>query len=159
MKRNICILLITCILLFAGCTTPMPEQAGPAAPLDLQQIYLSFTQHMPEMIAMDDAMLLNYCGVETVDCLQSVAAICSDGLRTDEIWLIEAKDAEKADKIASLAQNRLQAKAEESASYSPEQYAVVQKAQLLRCGNYLALIVSPEVETLSGLFKAAAGME
>lgn len=158
MKRNICILLIACVLLLAGCTPQTPERTEPAAVLDMQQIYLSFTPHMPEMISMDDAMLLNYCGVETVDCIQSVAAICSDGLRTDEIWLIEAKDAAAADKIAALAQSRLQAKAEESASYSPEQYAVVQKAQLLRSGNYLALIVSPQVETLSQLFKSAAGI-
>ena len=67
-------------------------------------------------------------------------------------------DAATADKVAALAQSRLQAKAEESASYSPEQYAVVQKAQLLRSGNYLALIVSPQVETLSQLFKSAAGI-
>ena len=158
MKRNICILLIACVLLLAGCTPQTPEQTEPAAVLDMQQIYLSFTPHMPEMISMDDAMLLNYCGVETVDCIQSVAAICSDGLRTDEIWLIEAKDTAAADKIAALAQSRLQAKAEESISYSPEQYAVVQKAQLLRSGNYLALIVSPQVETLSQLFKSAAGI-
>ena len=158
MKRNICILLIACVLLLVGCTPQTPEQTEPAAVLDMQQIYLSFTPHMPEMISMDDAMLLNYCGVETVDCIQSVAAICSDGLRTDEIWLIEAKDAAAADKIAALAQSRLQAKAEESISYSPEQYAVVQKAQLLRSGNYLALIVSPQVETLSQLFKSAAGI-
>lgn len=158
MKRNICILLIACVLLLAGCTPQTPERTEPAAVLDMQQIYLSFTPHMPEMISMDDAMLLNYCGIETVDCIQSVAAICSDGLRTDEIWLIEAKDAAAADKIAALAQSRLQAKAEESISYSPEQYAVVQKAQLLRSGNYLALIVSPQVETLSQLFKSAAGI-
>ena len=86
------------------------------------------------------------------------AAICSDSLRTDEIWLIEAVDAEALQRIQTLAENRLTAKAEESITYSPEQYAIVQKAVVVTQGNYFALLVSPEVEALETLFRNAAGI-
>ena len=48
-------------------------------------------------------------------------------------------------------------KGEESITYSPEQYEVVQKAQVLTNGLYMALIVSPDVEALAEIFRASAG--
>ena len=44
---------------------------------------------------------------------------------------------------------------EESITYSPEQYAVVQAAQVITAGNYLAVIVTPEAAALAEQFNAA----
>ena len=51
--------------------------------------------------------------------------------------------------------NRLFAKGEESITYSPEQYAIVQKAVTVTEGLYFALVVSPDVDALKATVEAA----
>ena len=165
MKRLIAMLLAASMLLcLCGCSNDTP--AGTQAPAssqetktspDMAKIYETMAERMPEMILMDETTMLNFCGIHPEDCVQVVAAICADGLITDEVWLIEAKDAESLDKLKALAENRLQMKGEESITYSPEQYAVVQEAKILTEGLYMALIVSPDVEELADIFMNAMG--
>ena len=98
---------------------------------------------------------MNFLGIDTADCKQYVVMICADGMRTDEVWLIEAKDADALARLTELAENRLSSKADETVSYAPDQYLVVEKAHLLTNGNYLALLVSPEVDAMKAGFEAA----
>lgn len=155
MKKALALLLAAAVLLsLAGCG----GKAEPAAaPVDLNALYESYGEQLPDMFFPDEATLLNFLGIELADCAQSVVAVCADGMRTDEVWLIEAKDEEALQRLTALAQTRLQAKADETVSYAPDQYAVVEKAELLTSGLYLALLVSPEVETLKAGFEAAVG--
>lgn len=165
MKRITAMILAAALLLcLAGCSEKTPAQTQPsttpqeaAEPADMEKIYESMAEKMPEMIRMDETTMLNFCGIQAQDCVQVVAAICADGLITDEVWLIEAKDEAALERLKTLAENRLQAKGEESISYSPEQYEVVQKAQILTNGLYMALIVSPDVDVLAEIFRSAAG--
>ena len=125
------------------------EQPAEVNGLDLAALYDTLAASMPEMILLDENMMLNFCGIAPEDCVQAVVATCADGLRTDELWLIQAVDADALARLEELAQIRLRMKGEESITYSPEQYAVVEKAQILTDGLYLAVVVSPDVETLS----------
>ncbi len=149
MKKLIAVVLVLAALLSL---TACGETAKSA---DLNALYTTCQEIMPQMIALDADTRLNFLGIQSDDCVQVVTAICTDGLLTDEIWLIEAKDAAALEQLKVLAQNRLDAKADESISYSPEQYAIVQKAQVLTEGNYLALLVSPDVDKLAEAFQAA----
>ena len=133
----------------------VPE--APALPADLQALYDTMAAQMPEMIVLDETMMLNFCGIAAEDCAQAVVATCANGLRTDELWLIQAVDEEALDRLQTLAETRLRIKGEESISYSPEQYAVVEKAQLYTSGLYLALIVSPDVDALAEICTGVIG--
>ena len=144
-------LVLALMLLLAGCGGKTEQ----VAQLDMQSVYNSFLPKLPEMLPMDETMMLNFCGIQADDCVQAVVAVCSDGLRADEIWLIEAKDAAALKELQTLAQSRLDRKGEESITYSPEQYAVVQAAQVITAGNYLAVIVTPEADALAEQFNAA----
>ena len=165
MKRMIAMILAAAMLLcLAGCKSETNPDTQPSsvpqetnAPADMEKIYEAMAEKMPEMIRMDETTMLNFCGIQAADCVQVVAAICADGLITDEVWLIEAKDEAALERLKTLAENRLQAKGEESITYSPEQYEVVQKAQILTNGLYMALIVSPDVDALADIFQASAG--
>lgn len=151
MKRILAIILSALLLLsLAAC-----GGSGTAKSADLNALYDTLTASMPQMLRMDETTMLNFQGIEIADCAQSAVAICAEGLRTDEIWLIEAKDEAALEKIKTLAEGRLKAKAEETVSYSPDQYAVVEKAKLLTEGNYLFLLVSPDVDTLAAAVEAA----
>lgn len=153
MKKMISLILLLALISMVGCGQSASEPES--APVDMQALYDSMLENMPEMILLDDTMMLNYCGIAKEDCTQAFVAVCDDGLKTDEIWLIEAANEDALEKLQGLAELRLKAKAEESISYSPEQYAVVEKAECICEGLYMALIVSPEVDTLAEIYNAA----
>lgn len=152
MKRYVALLLAVLMLCLAGCGS----QEESNVQIDVQSVYDSMAAKMPEMLVMDEAMMHNFCGIEAGMCKQVVVSVCSDGLRADEIWLIEAQDADTLEQLEALAKSRLERKGEESITYSPEQYEVVQKAEVITVGNYLAVIVSPDVTDLVEIFNQAA---
>ena len=148
MKKILCVLLM--VLLLAGCAE------HPAA-LNMEAVYeqISKSVVLPQMLELDADMMLDYCGIKGEDVSQAKVLICADSLRTDEIWLLEAVDANAADRLVKLAEGRLTQKGEESITYSPEQYKVVEKAQLIQVGNYIALLVSPDAEAMAQVFNQA----
>ena len=153
MKKMIALLLAVLMLCLAGCGG---KDSGADVQMDVQAVYDSMVPVLPEMLPMDEMMMLNFCGIEASMCEKAVVSVCFDGLRADEIWLIEAKDAASLETLKNLAQSRLNRKGEESITYSPEQYEVVQKAEVLTAGNYLAVIVSPDVDKLVEIWNQAA---
>jgi len=151
MKKAISLLLILALVL--GMTACGAADAKEVA---MDTVYTELQKTLPEMILIEDAdMRLNLLGIQAEDCAQVITAVCADGLRTDEVWLIEAKDAAALERIVTLAENRLYAKSAESETYSPEQYAIVQKAVTVTEGLYFALLVSPDVDTLKAAVEAA----
>lgn len=152
MKKVFVLLLAVLMTVMAGCG----GQQSQTAQMDMQAVYDSFVPSLPDMLIMDEDMMLNFCGIDAELCEQAVVAVCSDGLRADEIWLIEAKDAKALKELEGLAQGRLTRKGEESITYSPEQYEIVQAAQVITAGNYLAVIVTPEAAALAELFHTAS---
>ena len=149
MKKILCVLLM--VLLLAGCAE------HPVA-LNMEAVYeeIGKSVALPQMLELDADMMLDYCGIKGEDVSQAKVLICADSLRTDEIWLLEAVDANAADRLVKLAEGRLTQKGEESITYSPEQYKVVEKAQLIQVGNYIALLVSPDAEAMAQVFNQAA---
>lgn len=154
-------LLLLCVVMLVSLAACGGESgSGNAASLDVTAAYEKLTQAatLPEMLELDAGLMLDYCGIKEADVTAAKVLICADSLRTDEIWLVQAKDAAAADTITKLAEKRLTKKGEESITYSPEQYAVVEKAELLRQGNFVALIVSPDVAPLADAFRQYAGL-
>ena len=155
MKRPITFVLAAVMLLcLAACGKEEVKQ------MDMAKVYEKITQQvtMPQMLELDADLMLDYCGIYAEDVKQAVVVICSDGITADEIWLLEAKDADSAKRLMETAQKRLDKKAEEQKNYSAEQYAVVQKGILEQHGNYIALLVSPDVETMAKIFRQEAGV-
>ena len=152
MKKYIALLLAVLMLCLAGCGGK--DQTKNV--IDVQSVYDSMADVLPEMLPMDEAMMLNFCGIKAEQCKQVVVAVCSDGLRADEVWLIEAVDEGALEELKNLADGRLTRKGEESITYSPEQYEVVKKAEVITAGNYLAVLVSPDVDALVKIFNEAA---
>lgn len=158
MKKSLIsiVLILALTLCLVGCGAEKGKTS--ATNMDMQKVYEGFAKTLPEMTMMDSNMMKNFCGIAEEDCKQAVVGVSSDGLRADEIWLLEAKDEAAAENLEKLANTRLERKGEESITYSPEQYEIVKKAQVIRNGNYLALIVSPDVEALANEYRTAAGI-
>lgn len=152
MKKVLSLLLTLSLMLsMAACGGKKEE----AASVDVNALYESYSQYMPDMFYPDEATMLNFLGISVEDCVQYKVAICAEGMRTDEVWLIEAKDEASLDNLYQLAQTRIEAKLDETVSYAPDQYVIVEKAELLTNGLYLALLISPDVDALKTGFEAA----
>lgn len=152
MKKVISVLLVLSMVLgLAACGGKKEETKS----VDVNALYESYTQYLPEMFFPDEDTLLNFLGIQASDCAQYKVAICAEGLRADEVWLIEAKDETALETLKQLGQTRIQAKLDETETYVPDQYLIVQKAEILTNGLYLALLISPDVETLKAEFEAA----
>ena len=152
MKKLISLMLaLALVLSLAACGGKAEE----AVSVDVSALYDSYSQQMPDMFYPDEATLMNFLGISVEDCAQYKIAICAEGMRSDEVWLIEAKDEASLETLRQLAETRIQAKLDETITYAPDQYVVIEKAELLTNGLYLALLISPEVETLKAGFEAA----
>ena len=136
--------------------TQMNEVETTVKTVDLKKVYDDCVALMPEMTVLDADMMYDFCGVNPADCAESYVAVCADSLRADEIWIIKAKDADALKRIEDAAKNRLQAKDEESITYSPEQNKVVKAANTIGIGEYFGLLVSPDVDQLANVCYDAA---
>ncbi len=150
MKKWIAMMLVVAMALsMVGC-------GGEKAPaVDVNTLYDSYSQYLPDMFYLDDDSLMNFLGIDVALCTQYKIAICAEGMRTDEVWLIEAKDQAAFDQLLGMAQVRIQSKLDETRTYVPDQYLVVEKAQLLTNGLYIGLLISPDVDALKAGFEAA----
>lgn len=150
MKNVISLLLVFSLLL----TLTACGGKEAAVSVDVNALYESYSEQLPEMFYPDDATLMNFLGIDAADCTQYKVAICAEGMRADEVWLIEAKDEAALETLRQLAQTRIESKLDETVTYAPDQYVVVEKAELLTNGLYLALLISPDVDTLKAGFEA-----
>ena len=151
MKKLLSLILVLVLALSAaGCGA---EPAEEEKPVDLQAVYDGLA--LPEMLVLDANTVMNMMGIRADACKQMIVAVCADGLRTDEIWLLEAADDESFRELSELAENRIQIKANETRDYTPDQYAVVELAEVLQNGRYLALLVSPDVADFKTAWETA----
>lgn len=152
MKKALSLLLaLSLVLSMAACG----DKAEETVSMDVNALYESYSQYMPDMFYPDDDTMLNFLGISAEDCAQYKVAICAEGMRTDEVWLIEAKDEASLETLRQLAQTRIESKLDETVTYAPDQYVIVEKAELLVNGLYLALLISPDVDALKEGFEAA----
>ena len=152
MKKVLSLMLaLVLVLSLAACGGKTEEVAD----VDVNALYDSFGQYMPDMFFPDEDTMMNFLGIDAKDCKQYMVAICAEGMRSDEVWLIQAKNASSLEKLKKLAETRIEAKKDETVSYAPDQYVVVEKAVVLTKGNYLALLISPDVDALKAGFEAA----
>ena len=152
MKKVISLMLALILVLSM---TACGGKAEAAVSVDVNALYESYSQYMPDMFYPDDATLMNFLGIDVADCVQYKVAICAEGMRSDEVWLIEAKDEAALATLQELAQNRIASKLDETVTYAPDQYVIVEQAQVLVNGLYLALLISPDVDALAEGFEAA----
>ena len=150
MKKFLSLILILALILSACGKSSEKE-------VDLQSVFNSLTENMPEMLVLDETIRLNLLGINSADCRQVVTAICADSVRADEIWLIQAKDTAALEKLTALAKTRVESQAEVCESYSPDQYAIVKEAELVTNGLYLALLISPNAASMKETFASAIG--
>lgn len=158
MKRIFAMMLAAMLMLgMAACGGSAADTVDTVPGVDLTAVYESMSETLPDMMVMDPVSMMDYYGVDAEKCSQYVMAICGDGMRADEVWLMEAKDEAALAELKEMADSRLTAKEDETIDYTPDQYEIVKEAELYTNGLYLVFLVSPEVDTLKSVVDAAIG--
>ena len=150
MKRVFSLILVVMMV-----AVMMTACGSSAFTVDFDTLYDTYESYLPEMVVLDDKAMMNLYGVDAEKCEQAIIANSSDGLLSDEVWLIEAVDEAAAAEIVELAQNRVEREKEETKSYAPDQYAIVEKAKIINDDNFVVLIISPDVDTLVEVYENA----
>ena len=143
-------LLLAAALLLSAC-------GGSPAAADLSAVYDSISDSLalPEMLVLPEKRVQTYYGFDPAACKQLLVAVSGEGLRVDEIWLIEAADAKTAEAILASARSRIEQVCAETENYLPDQYAVAKGAEALRVGNSVGLFLSPDAKAMAELFTKA----
>lgn len=143
------VLVLAFGLLLWGCA-PQKKQG------DLTQVYqaLEDTKVLPDMLSLSEVEALDFLGLDTERLTDSVLMISQDSLLADEVLLLRVKDKAAADAAKLMLEQRMKQKGDEARTYSPEQYAIIQKGVIKHQGLSLALLVSPEVKELEKAYDA-----
>lgn len=164
MKKIIVTVMLLALLCGCGAQAPAQESTEPSvettapATLNIAALYTQLEAlGMPEMVELDEGLRLDLYGIRSEEVKQVKVVICTENLRADELWLIEAVDAQAAEHIKTLAEGRIKQKDAESITYSPEQNAIVKKSVVLVEGNFLFFICSPDVDKMVDVVNTALG--
>ena len=136
--------------------TPAHTAAGAATNADSIYSQLKNTVALPEMFAVPSDAIPGFYAIFPEQYSDAVFMMCADSLKADEIVIIRAVDANAAKAINGLLEQRLTDKAEAASVYSPEQYAIIKNCSVIQEGLWVSMIVSPDVNELTAVFKKAS---
>ncbi len=152
MKNNILkTLAITGLVgsMLVGCGTSIVE-------LNLADTVAVTTTNVATIDGMQEitaAEIQSLYGISATDYVQFSGKVSGVGTSADEIVIIEAIDASTAAKILEGAEARLEDKLRQAEGYLPEEYAIIEQGVVRKDGNYVALIVTADVDTVIAAYE------
>jgi len=157
MKKIVSILialLIACS--FAACSGDKPENNVSSVQVDLSAVKNVMIQQLSPTDPIDiqaDA-LLNLYGIAAEDIESAACYTTMDGAFPEEVVMVKAKDADALKRIEEKMNNRIAEVKVQSQSYDAENYAIAQKSEVQKNGNYIAMFLSPDYDSLVSIFKS-----
>lgn len=94
-------------------------------------------------------------GIKAADVAQSAGFITVTGAFPEEAVMIQAKDDAAKSRIVKLLQARLDDVKNQSESYDPDSYALVQKCKVITSGDYVALFLAAGHTQMESAFESA----
>ena len=157
MKKTISLLLLVLLMpvLMIGCGS---QKAVDLSAL-MSDIDLSVGISADEMKTLTDVSDLDvYYGIAEDDVKQFAAQIRSDSSTAPvEIVMIEAVDADAAERVNTALERRYHSIVSTYASYSPEQLAMAQECGVTVSGNFVVMAVSEHYDEIMKIFDDAVG--
>lgn len=177
MKKLICILLSVFLLVaFCACTgetdvdsnsTNPPESSSSTSTTeassapekevklsDIKEKIIADTKAENPIDVSTDRLTELY-GIEAADVVESACFVTSNGTFPEEVIMIKSKDADAQKRIVELLQARIDDVKVQSENYDAENYALAQKCKVTTEGDYVAMFISAQHETMKAIFAGA----
>ena len=130
------------ILFLVGCSSNNDR-----SPKD---IYSSIERsvQLPAFIEMDEEYLTDYYNLDFSRIDDFVYVQNEDSLKVDTIIIIETKDRDYVDFVKITLNNILEQMRAETQSYSPENYNIIKKSEVVVSGNLVYLVMSKDYDQI-----------
>lgn len=149
------LILLALVLALSACQGDKQGTTDAKPSLEVAYRRVLDQELLPAMVLLDEDDGLDYLGIDGALSSEQVLAVSADGLRADSLLMFQAKDSASLASLESALKARLVALGDEARTYSPEQFAIIQDAKILKDGLYIALLISPQVAQLEEAYKAA----
>lgn len=150
MKRIVCLLFI--IMLLCACTGANGQNGAGAAKeygADYAQRVADAWKekgYLDDMARYSDMDLLDYYGIDLSLCKCGVGFSDAVGYTTEAVVVVA--DGAAADEIETLLTEHVASMKEVFRSYDPEAYRIAENAVMLREGDLIVMIVSPDAQAM-----------
>lgn len=152
MKKFGCLLgLAVLLLMLCACG----QQPAKTADLNAVMADLEKTYGLDDMMTLTADDMLELYGIQEADVKQFAARLPMESLRADEVVLIEATDAQAAERVKEQLEARYQAKLNETRNYLVDEYEKISACKVTANGNYVTLIVSKDAEAMTADYEKA----
>ncbi len=137
--------------------TETPKASEVTENIDLQALMdqLKNVLVADEPFELDKQGLNDMYGIAVDDMADAVCVLTMDGVFPDEVIVIKAADEAAKQRIKDNLQLRLDDVLVQSKDYDPENYSLAQKCKISEHGDYVALFISAEHESMENIFDKA----
>ena len=151
MKRicTVCSLVLCLLLAMTACSGGSGKTVDVKAALEEIRSTYEFT----DVMDVTDNMLMSTYGIEADDVKSYAGIVDASGIRAAEVMLVEAKDADSAERVRAALQARLDNRRAQMKDYLPEVYATLEKSKVSVSGNYVALICDENQDKILSLYE------
>lgn len=125
----------------------------------IEEIYREIEQavELKSPVCMDNQFIENYYGMDTAALEEYVFSISEDAAQAETVIIMKVKDESDMVGIAECLKTVVEEKKNEMANYIPEQFAIVEKSEVVEKDNYIWLVISENADVItdvieSGLF-------
>ncbi len=109
---------------------------------------------LPEdMSDFTEARVKRVFGITDENMTDFAGAVCTNGVRQDQIIYFKAKDEENAKFIAQKLQDNWQATYNVIQNYDPDQMTIIENAKVETDGLYVSLVMSADADKIKEIFK------
>ena len=154
MKRicTVCSLVLCLLLAMTACSG---GSSGSGKTVDVKAALeeIRSTYEFTDMMDVTDNMLMSTYGIEADDVKSYAGIVDASGIRAAEVMLVEAKDADSAERVRAALQTRLDNRRAQMKDYLPEVYATLEKSKVSVSGNYVALICDENQDKILSLYE------
>ncbi len=158
MKRFACMLLIAALFFLFGCgqgngTAGASKEYGDDY---AQRVADAWKEkgYLDEMARYSDTDLLDYYGIDLSACKCGAGFSDAVGYTTEAVVVVA--DGDVADGIESLLNEHVASMKEVFRSYDPEAYKIAENAVMLREGQLIVMIVSPDAQAMLDTLRTVA---
>lgn len=143
-------------------TSPAKTDSVQAEPIIEEEVTKSITDIYEEIqnsvalyspMEFDDEFLMNYYGIDAGLLEEYVFSMSEDATSAETIVVMKVKSLEDMDNLSSLMQVVVDEKRNEMENYLPEQFAIVDKAEVEVKDNYIWLVISENEDTIEKIIE------
>ena len=159
MKKIVSLLMVILMAVsFAACSSgsDKADNDNQAVTVDLAAVKAQMMSELSpaDPIDLQADSLLNLYGIAAEDTVSVACYTTMGGAFPEEVIMIEAKDADALSRIEEKMNSRVSEVKVQSQNYDAENYAIAQKCEVQKNGNYIAMFLSPEYDALVKIFNS-----